>query len=362
MPILRSRTVLGIARNLRASLNIEGRLTCGMVMDQEPAETLAQKLGRAEARIDQQKRVLEDKDRQISQLKRDSAVGDPGVKIDGLLPQNLIWMFGHGRTGSTWLSAMMGNVRGYSVWFEPSVGALFGNLYYTRSRAAQRASANFILGDRQRRTWLRSIRSFVLEGAAGRFPEIGHSGYLIVKEPHGSIGAPLLSEALPESRMILLIRDPRDTIASSLDAFKKGSWAYEQTRMDDIKEVTLATGSPDEFVEMKAEGYLQQMEKAREAYDAHEGDKALVRYEDLRVDTLGSMRHIYDSLRISVDEAELVRVVDKHSWEKIPDEKRGEGKFYRKGTPGGWREDLTPRQVEIVEHRTAPLLERFYAR
>jgi hypothetical protein len=53
-------------------------------------------------------------------------------------------------------------------------------------------------------------------------------------------------------------------------------------------------------------------------------------------------------------------VVGKHSWENIPKEDKGEGKFYRKATPGGWREDLTPEQVRTVEEKTAPLLMEFY--
>jgi hypothetical protein len=56
----------------------------------------------------------------------------------------------------------------------------------------------------------------------------------------------------------------------------------------------------------------------------------------------------------------LARSIEKHSWENIPQEEKGEGKFYRKATPGGWREDLTPEQVEIVERITAPVLEEFY--
>ena len=34
-----------------------------------------------------------------------------------------------------------------------------------------------------------------------------------------------------------------------------------------------------------------------------------------------------------------------HAWENIPDRKKGAGKFYRKGSPGGWSEDLTPEQI-----------------
>lgn len=59
---------------------------------------------------------------------------------------------------------------------------------------------------------------------------------------------------------------------------------------------------------------------------------------------------------------ELARGVEKHAFENLPEEEKGQGKFYRKATPGGWREDLTPEQAEIVEEITAPLLEEFYGR
>jgi hypothetical protein len=52
--------------------------------------------------------------------------------------------------------------------------------------------------------------------------------------------------------------------------------------------------------------------------------------------------------------------VTKHSWENIPAEEKGEGKFYRKATPGGWSEDLTPEQAEIVAKITAPFLSEYY--
>ena len=86
----------------------------------------------------------------------------------------------------------------------------------------------------------------------------------------------------------------------------------------------------------------------------------MVRYEDLRTNTLETMKRIYSTLGISIDEGELARVVEKHSWENVPEENKGDGKFYRKATPGGWREDLTPEQARIVEKVTAPLLAEFY--
>jgi hypothetical protein len=106
---------------------------------------------------------------------------------------------------------------------------------------------------------------------------------------------------------------------------------------------------------------MQHAGNAKMAYDAHRGPKVMVRYEDLRADTLGTMRRIYSTLGVPVDERELARAVEKHSWENIPEKKKGGGKFYRKATPGGWREDLTPKQIKQVERITAPLLEEYYS-
>jgi hypothetical protein len=275
-------------------------------------------------------------------------------------PENLVWMFGTARTGSSWLSAIMGEIEGYSRWHEPLVGHLFGNLYY--ERAGHRGEdEHFILGDRHRELWLGAVRKFVLDSAAARFPEVAGGAYLIIKEPQGSMGAPLLMEALPESRMILLVRDPRDVVASNLDAHQKGTWTTDLMRKGGKeKPPSLAESRPNAFVKGQARRYLRDVGNSKQAYDAHRGRKVMVRYEDLRADTLNTMKRIYSALEMPVDEAELARSVEKNSWENVPEEEKGEGKFHRKAKPGGWREDLTPQQVEIVEGVVGSLMRELY--
>ena len=101
------------------------------------------------------------------------------------------------------------------------------------------------------------------------------------------------------------------------------------------------------------------MSNGKKAFDDHDGRKIMVRYDDLRTDTLATMRDLCEALELPVDEKTLTEVVDKHSWENIPRRERGEGKFYRKATSGGWKEDLTPEQAKTVENITAPLIEEF---
>src|SRR5215204_1740334 len=352
MPVFNSRTVIELARGIRAFLNLEAGLTRGEILQGDPdvSGQSATELARARMR-------LEENEREIAGLKQRLAA--PAPRAGGVNPENVVWIFCSNRSGSTWLSSMMGEIEGHEVWNEPLVGKLFGDLYYVGAAGHQKVK-HYILGDYHKGSWLDSVQSFVLSEATARFPEVVERGYLIIKEPNGSIGAPLLSEAMPASRVIFLVRDPRDVAASGLDAARKGSWQYENAADRGWKREALADNQPDVWVRRRAQNYVRHAGKARDAYEAHKGTKVLIRYEERRDDTLGTMERLYSSLGIEVGGGDLARAVEKHAWENIPQKEKGQGKFYRKATPGGWREDLTPGQVEIVEQVSAPLLKEFY--
>lgn len=282
---------------------------------------------------------------------------------DGVNPENLIWIFGDRRSGSTWLKDMMQEPGEHQSWDEPLVGRLFGEIYYKTSEN-NLTRADFIMGAPTRSGWINSIRNFTLDGARYVHPNLGPENYLVIQEPNGSVGAPLLMEALPESRMIFLVRDPRDVVASTLKRNQKGGNQYLRRLRDAVKRQKIADNKadsrPDEFVKGRAATYLRNVGSAKEAYETHEGRKTLVKYEDLRYDTLKTMHRIYATLEIPIDDEELRAAVEKHAWENVPAVGKGVNTRYRKATPGGWKDDLTSKQVEIVEQITAPLLKEFY--
>jgi hypothetical protein len=212
VPVFGKRSIFDVARGARTFLN-------------RHRERIANQ-GRE---LEQARQLLASKDRELAELRAQLVRSGAGTEAGGINPENIVWIFGSGRSGNTWLSSMMEDVEGHAVWREPNVGFLFGYLYYVWAHEGQRGAKNFILGH-YKESWLRSIRNFVLDEAQTRFPTLLENEYLVIKEPNGSVGAPLLMEALPESRMILLIRDPRDVAASTMDARRTGGWCYERNK------------------------------------------------------------------------------------------------------------------------------------
>lgn len=362
MPVFDSNTVVELARGVKAFLNLQVGLTRGPV---PTAGRLPQRTppGSREREISHLRRELAEARRAAAaveglfarpQVALDAADASLGSDLD---PSKMVWIFGTGRTGSTWLALMMGDLPDHHFWNEPLFGRLFGDLYYSLGQA-NRDRPSFILGGppEARRA---PIRTFVMMQTALRYPAFTKGGHLVLKEPGGSIGAPLLMDALPESRMIFLIRDFRDSVASYMDGLKPGGWMYEvqdEQRKAELERETEQIDLLKRRVKMVADGVA----RAKEAFEAHRGPKVLVRYEDLRADTPNTMRRIYDTLGIAVDEDALARSVEKHSLENVPEGRKGRGKFVRKAASGTWNEDLTPRQLRIVEESLAPLIEEFY--
>ena len=281
---------------------------------------------------------------------RTRPAGGADLEDGGLNPANILWIFCVARSGSTWLAEMMGEIGGHKVWKEPRVGHLFGEFYVNTPREKTR-SANFIMGEPTRDGWIHAIRNFVLTGARHTFPFLGPENYLVVKEPGGGVGAPFLMEALPESRMILLVRDPRGRSGVLAGRHEEGQLAEVGRRLGGQEPLRRAPGGRGAQIGQEVPSQHGECPARLRSPQGPQGGGPLRRPES---------RHPRShaapvlALGIEVDPDELARAVERHAWESIPEDMKGQGKFYRKASPGGWREDLTAKQAKIVEEITAP--------
>src|SRR5215210_1996448 len=118
------------------------------------AKRLRKELAEDKERIARQKRRIKrlEEEHEQQRLRTRVLQGSGDEDYRGLRPENIVWIFGTGRSGNTWLTAMMESA-GHPVWTEPAIGKLFGDFYYG-ARDSQRGGEKFVLGDRVREVWL----------------------------------------------------------------------------------------------------------------------------------------------------------------------------------------------------------------
>jgi hypothetical protein len=170
---------------------------------------------------------------------------------------------------------------------------------------------------------------------------------MVIKEVNGSHGADLVMSLFPRSKMIFLVRDGRDVLDSLLDANKEDGWMTKGSAG------TMAYSNEEErrrFVRETCLGWAARTHVCNVAYERHDPElRRKVRYEDLLADTEGGLAELAKWLKLPIGPKRIANIVKGHSFERIPEDRRGPGKIRRSASPGAWREGLSPDDQAIAQ-------------
>lgn len=287
-----------------------------------------------------------------------------GDAADRGFESRLVWLFGSPRSGSTWLMRQLAGHPAVIPVNEPLIGQHLGPFFsdepgirardldpsnFTPSRYLSDAGQYFF-AEEFRDAWAPQLGALIrtrlhaqAEARGGSVPVAER--ILVLKEPHGSQAADLIMGALPESRLLFLLRDGRDVVDSELAAVAKGSWLGE------VFPVVAGIDAEERlaFTEQAAYKWLWRTEVVEQAYAAHQGPKILLRYEDMLAEPALNLRRVFDWLELEISDADLEGLVESQAFERLPDEHRGPGRIFRAATPGLWRENLSEAEQAVVD-------------
>lgn len=95
----------------------------------------------------------------------------------------------------------------------------------------------------------------------------------------------------------------------------------------------------------------------------------VMRYEDMVANADRAFRKLFAFLRIKVDKMQMSRAMQATSFAAMQRQEREQGfrerpqemaQFFVRGTSGGWRDDLSPAQVQRLREAFLPTLEKWY--
>jgi LPS sulfotransferase NodH len=277
--------------------------------------------------------------------------------------RQLAWIMGSSRSGSTWLTRMLGSIDGTACIDDPHLGHHLGVwrplslAWATSAEPPQLAmlselkagSGDYLFSDRHRDAWMPALRDLIRARFGAQLDERGRDpAAVFVKEP-GSQAAPMIFDAFPHSRLIFLLRDGRDVVESWLDGYRADSWAIEGGAYP----VTRSGRLP--LIEWLSSVWATRTRIVWDVFARLDDDsRLLVRYEDLLADPVGQLDRICALL--GLDTAELGQIAERHRFSRLAPGERGAMHHARRASPGGWRETMSRSERRAMERAMGPVL------
>jgi len=264
-------------------------------------------------------------------------------KLEG----NLIWLFGSPRSGTSWLGLELLSHNTSSInetHFTDHFGAPANT---TKDKAIRiidfrKEHENYFFNQKYSDVWQFFTRKLILNRIYAQLDNL--SNKIIIKDPEGGPGASdFVSSCLPNSKFIILVRDGRDIIDSIRDA-RQGSFMTKEGEVNN-----LSSSEMSGFIQNRSKMWNSLIDSLMNTYNNHNKNlRIFVKYEDLRKNTYEELKKIYEFLNINISEEELQNIVKKYTFENLPDEIKGSGKFHRSATPGKWKENFNEEEKKLM--------------
>jgi hypothetical protein len=267
--------------------------------------------------------------------------------VEGTAEDRIAWIIGCGRTGSTWLAEMLGEVPQIRRWHEPYYGRFFRHLQ-ERPEDLKRPAAFF--SRRHRHIWLDGLRRLFFEMVRERYPQFGQHS-LVIKEVNTPELYGWLQPLFPAGKMILLLRDPFDVLDSYLDLQQPDSW---NTKFGDPSDPLSEAN-----VRRTAGHIAATLQQALAAYENFPLEQRLsLRYEDLLADPVPLLIDCGRLVGVCVDEPAARQAARTHNFQNY--QQSGPGQFRRTGKAGVWKtsENFTSEVRPIAQEILGPLRAR----
>jgi len=269
---------------------------------------------------------------------------------ESILEKRLIWVFGSARSGSTWLGVLLLSYYQNIIWSEPNLGRHLDAIGEPGFEKGPVETESYFFSNRHKKSWMPLLRKLILTRAFSHAQMLDKN--IIAKDPGGSGATSVIMECLPNSKLIFLLRDGRDVVDSIVDAHKEGSWA-KTTKPIKSQEDMLR------IIENNSKEWVSFTNNVLAAYNNQKKDlRLLVKYEDLRKNTFSELKKIYDFLDLKISDEELQKIITIYSFENIPPEKKGPGKFFRIASPGNWKNSFSSKEKELMNSIMGKTLEK----
>ena len=175
---------------------------------------------------------------------------------------------------------------------------------------------------------------------------------------------------LLKPKMIQVVRDPRDVYVSLYFHCKKqfsgDGWNHEAVKLMKKHYFDIEREEKEEinyFVNAVQSNPIMPPFSWQEFY-LNQNDKCnlMVKYEELRADPANTLKKVFSSLGLDIDQEVIDNVVDKNNIDKILEKRKNNAKqahFIRRGKVSGYKTYLLDETVDEIEKNNLKAMQNF---
>ncbi len=274
------------------------------------------------------------------------------------LERNLVWIFASPRSGTTWTSVQLLSHK-TKLMGEPLIGSHLANARelgntYIRRYEEQAEREPYFFSSKYKDVWQHYVRKLILHRIYAQFQDL--SSTIIIKEPNGSMAADLITDCLPQSKVLILLRDGRDVINSLITALSKGGYAEKNSRG---AFQPLAGARRRTSILLNSRRWAKLVEVLSHTYEKHDEKlRYLIRYEQLLENTYQHVQKLYDFIGVEISEEKLASIIHNSSVKNIPSEKKGIGTTIQFAKAGVWKERFDDEEKAVIQEIIGDGLEK----
>jgi len=263
--------------------------------------------------------------------------------------KNIVWVTGSPRSGTTWLSSELLGAKCNFI-HEPLIGEhvvsvkRFENRPLGRRFDLESKRSGYFFAEKFSENWLYFLRKMMLNRFYAEYPDLQKK--LSIQEPNGVYGMDIIAKALPQSKIIILLREPKDIILSQIIGLSKGGYAANESK--DWK--PLEGQRRGRYIKNMAHQWNFILDILIRIYENTPKENCIVvEYEKLRFDTFNELKKIYQFIDVPISDEELKEIVEKWTFENLDSNKKGIGTPKQFAKPGLWKEKLTANEINSIE-------------
>lgn len=171
---------------------------------------------------------------------------------------------------------------------------------FSTNREIHQKRANYFFADKYQTSWKFFLRKLILNRIHTQFQDFSKK-IILLEHPTSNFASDILTECLPQAKVIIFILDGRTIVASQVSSL------MNKNKINNVK----STKNKISLLESQSKRWVKMIEILTSLEKNHSKDRLLIlKCEDLIQNTLFNLKNFYEFIDVKINESNFNRIIE----------------------------------------------------